>query len=213
MVFEFADRRDAGRRLAAKMRGRGETDVVVLGLPRGGVPVAAEVADALGAPLDVLVVRKLGLPFEPEVAMGAIGEGGVRTLDRVLMARAGVTAVQLDEIESQERETLEERSRRLRDIRRRVDLTGRTAIIVDDGIATGSTAMAACRVARVLGAARVVVAAPVGSPTAVSRLTDADDVVCVLEPADFTAVGRHYLDFSPTSDAEVEAVLSGAESA
>lgn len=194
------------------MRGRGETDVVVLGLPRGGVPVAAEVADALGAPLDVLVVRKLGLPFEPEVAMGAIGEEGVRTLDRVLMARAGVTAVQLDEIESQERATLEERSRRLRALRRRVDLTGRTAIIVDDGIATGSTAMAACRVARLLGASRVVVAAPVGSPTAISRLTDADDVVCVLEPADFTAVGRHYLDFTATSDAEVEAVLARAES-
>ena len=181
---------------------------MILGLPRGGVPVAAVVAVALAAPLDVLVVRKLGLPFQPEVAMGAIGEEGVRVLDTALMARAGISAEALNDVESRERATLEARVSRLRRIRSRVDLAGRTAIIVDDGIATGSTAAAACRVARTLGATRVIVAAPVCSPSAARWLADADDVVCVLEPHDFQAVGAHYRDFSPTSDAEVEALLA-----
>ncbi len=206
----FRDRRDAGRRLADRLRQTPEPGAVVLGLPRGGVPVADEVARILGAPLDVIVVRKLGLPFQPEVAMGAIGEEGVRIVDDALVRRAGVSEAAFQAVESRERDTLEDRVARFRRIRPRVDLSGRTAIIVDDGIATGSTAAAACRVARALGAARVIVAAPVGSPDAVRRLSEADDVVCVIEPRGFGAVGFYYRDFSPTTDAEVEAILGAA---
>ena len=158
----FDNRVDAGKRLAARLRHLAESDPVVLGLPRGGVPVAAEVAKALNAPLDVIVVRKLGLPFQPEVAMGAIGEGGVRVLDPALIARAGVSAAELAQVEETERATLESRSARFRRGRERADLTGRTVVIVDDGIATGATARAACEVARRLGATRVILAVPVG---------------------------------------------------
>lgn len=206
----FEDRRDAGRRLADRLRQAPESPEIVLGLPRGGVPVAAEVARALGVPLDVIVVRKLGLPFQPEVAMGAIGEEGVRIVDDELIRRARVSEAAFQAVESQERETLDDRVARFRRIRPRVDLSGRTAIIVDDGIATGSTAAAACRVARSRGAARVVVAAPVGSPDAVRRLSEADEVVCLLEPPEFGAVGAYYRDFSPTTDAEVEAILGAS---
>jgi predicted phosphoribosyltransferase len=209
-VREFRDRADAGRRLAAQLTGRFGPEVVVLGLPRGGVPVAAEVADALGAALDVLVVRKLGIPYQPEVAMGAIGEAGVRVLDELLIARAGVSPAQLAEVERSERATLEARVTRFRGAGDTLDLTGRTAIIVDDGIATGATASAACAVARRLGAARVVVAAPVGGPDAVARITGADEVVCLVQPSDFYAVGAHYRDFGQTSDDEVAALLAAS---
>lgn len=182
----------------------------MLGLPRGGVPVAAEVAKALDAPLDVIVVRKLGIPFQPEVAMGAIGEGGVRVLDDTLIARAGVTRVEVDAVERRERTTLDARVARLRSAGKPLDLTGRTAIIVDDGIATGATAAAACQVARRVGAERVIVAAPVGGPDAAERIESADDIVCLLQPPDFHAVGAYYRDFRPTSDDEVEALLESA---
>jgi putative phosphoribosyl transferase len=207
-VGTYRDRVDAGRQLAARLTPWRAPDVVVLGLPRGGVPVAAEVATALGAPLDVIVVRMLGIPYQPEVAMGAIGEGGVRVLDAELIARAGVSPRELDAVEQRERATLDERVARLRSGRERLDLTGRTAIIVDDGIATGATASAACRVARTLGAARVIVAAPVGAPDAADRIDGADDVVCLLQPPGFHAVGAHYRDFAPTSDDEVAALLA-----
>lgn len=206
----FRDRTDAGRRLAEHLAAWRGPDVVVLGLPRGGVPVAAEVASALGAPLDVIVVRKLGIPYQPEVAMGAIGEGGVRVLDEALVARAGVTATEVDAVERRERATLEARVERFRSGRERLDLIGRTAIIVDDGIATGATATAAARVARQLGAARVVVAAPVGGPDAADRVHDADEVICLLQPPGFHAVGSYYRDFGQTSDDEVAALLAGA---
>ena len=181
----------------------------MLGLPRGGVPVAAQVAAALGAPLDVIVVRKLGIPYQPEVAMGAIGEGGVRVLDEALVARAGVSASAVDAVESRERATLDARVARFREGHARLDLTGRTAIIVDDGIATGATATAAARVARQLGAVHVVVAVPIGGLDAADRIDDADDVVCLLQPPDFQAVGSYYRDFGQTSEDEVAALLAG----
>jgi putative phosphoribosyl transferase len=206
-VEGFVDRIDAGRRLAAHLADRRGADVVVLGLPRGGVPVAAEVADALGAPLDVIVVRKLGVPYQPEVAMGAIGEGGVRVLDESLVARAGVSPAEVDAVEQRERATFESRVARFRAGRERLDLTGRTAIIVDDGIATGATATAASRVARQLGAAKVIVAAPVGGPDAANEVADADEVVCLLQPRGFHAVGSYYRDFRQTTDDEVARLL------
>lgn len=204
----FRDRTDAGRRLGAHLAPWRSAEIVVLGLPRGGVPVAAEVATALDAPLDVIVVRKLGVPYHPEVAMGAIGEGGVRVLDEALVARAGVNATDVDAVERRERQTLESRVARFRNGHERLDLTGHTAIIVDDGIATGATATAAARVARQLGAARVVVAAPVGGADAAERIADADEVVCLLQPPDFQAVGAYYRDFGQTSEDEVAALLA-----
>ncbi|MEQ6901870.1 phosphoribosyltransferase family protein [Nocardioides sp. YIM 152588] len=206
----FADRTDAGRRLGLRLEHLRGEDVVVLGLPRGGVPVAFEVADELGAPLDVIVVRKLGLPFQPEVAMGAIGEGGYEVLDRALMARAGVSERELGRVEARERAELEARVRRLRRGREPLDLTGRVAVVVDDGIATGSTARVACEVARHLGARRVVLAVPVGPPEAARGVAGADEVVLLRTPTPFLAVGHHYRDFSPTSDEEVVALLARA---
>jgi putative phosphoribosyl transferase len=207
---QFTDRVDAGRRLASRLSELRGPDVVVLGLPRGGVPVAAEVAEALDAPLDVIVVRKLGLPFQPELAMGAIGEEGARMVDQALVARTRVRDDELRSVEQRERSLLESRVSRLRRGRRRVDLHGRTAIIVDDGIATGSTARVACAVARHLGATRVVLAAPVGPHGAAGRIPEADDVICLIQPHDFVAVGAHYRDFGPTTDDEVIVLLDAA---
>lgn len=182
----------------------------MLGLPRGGVPVAAEVAAALDAPLDVIVVRKLGMPHHPEVAMGAIGEDGVRLLDLDPLERIGVSSAEVEAVEGRERATLESRVVLLRAHAPQLDLTGRTAIVVDDGIATGATASAACQVARARGASRVIVAAPVGGPDAVRRVKGADRVICLIQPADFRAVGAYYLDFSQTSDTEVVDLLGAA---
>ncbi|WP_249776751.1 phosphoribosyltransferase family protein [Leifsonia sp. C5G2] len=207
----YADRIEAGRELADSLQFLAVHDPVVLGLPRGGVPVADEVAKALHAPLDVIVVRKLGVPYQPELAMGAIGEGGVRVVDDDVVRMAGLTDADLAEVEHRERAELERRVRPFRGDRERVSLAGRTVIIVDDGIATGSTARAACRVARALGASRVVVAAPVGPAEAASRLIpDADDVVCLEEPVPYFAVGQAYRDFTQTTDDEVASVLARA---
>lgn len=206
----FVDRVDAGRRLASRLQHLRGQDVVVLAIPRGGVPVASEVARTLGAPLDVVVVRKLGVPWQPELAMGAIGEGGYRVLDRTLMARAGVSEGQLHAVEARERQVLEARVARLREGRPPADLTGRVAVVVDDGIATGATARVACEVARHLGAARVVLAVPVAPEETVRAVTEADEVVCVETPHPFVAVGHHYQQFGPTSDDEVVALLDSA---
>ncbi|GIU85882.1 MAG: putative phosphoribosyl transferase [Acidimicrobiia bacterium] len=209
--MRFRDRRDAGRRLAAALSGLRGEDVVVLALPRGGVPVAYEVACALGAPLDVIVVRKLGVPYQPELGMGAIGEGGVRIVNDAIVRAAGVTQGQLAEVERREREELERRARRFRGDRPAVPVAGRTALIVDDGIATGSTARAACQVARAHGARRVVLAAPVAPPDTVARLRgDADELVCLEQPEPFHAIGQWYDDFSQTTDAEVVELLERA---
>lgn len=205
----FRDRQDAGRRLAELLAARSGEHTVVLALPRGGVPVAAEVARALGAPLDVIVVRKLGVPFHPEYAMGAIGEGGVRIIDGDVIRATHVTDEQLARVDAMEREELARRAQRYRGDRTPVPLVGCTAIVVDDGMATGSTALAAAQVARRLGAAEVVLAVPVASSQAVAELRrHADEVVSVHTPDDFRAVGQWYDDFSETSDDEVVALLA-----
>jgi putative phosphoribosyl transferase len=210
----FRDRREAGRRLAERLSGLRGSSPLVLGLPRGGVPVAFEVANRLAAPLDVLVVRKLGVPFQPELGMGAVGEGGVRVLNPDVLRQAGVTETQLAEVEARERAAVEERAVRLRRGRPAIPLAGRTVVIVDDGLATGGTARAAVHVARARGADRVILAVPVAPPETVAALRrDADDVVAVETPEPFFAIGGWYADFSPTSDEEVVALLarSGAD--
>ena len=205
----FRDRREAGRRLAERLSGLRASSPLVLGLPRGGVPVAFEVAKALGAPLDVLVVRKLGVPFQPELGMGAVGEDGVRVLNPDVLRQAGVTETQLAEVEARERAQVEERAVRLRRGRPAIPLEGRTVVIVDDGLATGGTARAAVQVARARGADRVILAVPVAPPETVAALRrDADDVVAVETPEPFFAIGGWYSDFSPTSDQEVVELLT-----
>lgn len=207
----FEDRDDAGRQLAAVLAGtlgRDHPDLVVVGLPRGGVPVAARVADALGAPLDVIVVRKLGVPYQPELAMGAIGEDGARVVDDTTVRLAHVSADELAAVEDRERAELARRAERFRRGRPRTDLSGRHVIVVDDGIATGSTMRAACLTARAGGAARITVAVPVAPVDWTHRLAGlADDYVAVDTPAGFHAVGQFYRDFRQTTDDEVVALL------
>jgi putative phosphoribosyl transferase len=212
----FTDRADAGRRLAGCLQRFRDEDVVVLGLPRGGVPVAYEVAQRLGAPLDVIVVRKLGVPFQPELAMGAIGEGGVRIIDDDLVSRALVSDEELAAVEARERAELERRARRFRGGGPRTPLAERTVIVVDDGVATGSTARAACGAARAQGAARVVLAVPLGPPDSIAELrADADEVVCPETHRWLVAIGQFYADFAQVSDEDVIGLLAraGAKSA
>ena len=207
----FADRSDAGRRLAGRLLDLRDKPVVVLGLPRGGVPVAFEVARALGAPLDVIIVRKLGVPFQPELGMGAIGEDGVQIINREVVRAAAVTPEELAAVEARERAELERRARRFRGGRPRQSLDGRVAVVVDDGIATGSTARAACQVARAHGAARVVLAVPVAPPGWETRIgNSADELVCLQTPAPFFAIGQFYTDFTQATDDEVIACLQRA---
>ncbi|MBW4703908.1 phosphoribosyltransferase [Micromonospora sp. RL09-050-HVF-A] len=206
-MSSYHDRDDAGRQLAARLTAlAGRPDVVVLGLVRGGVPVARVVADQLGVPLDVLVVRKLGLPWAPEVAFGALGPGGVRVLNDQVAAQLDPT--DSADVQRREQAELDRREARYRSGRPPLDLTGRTALIVDDGLATGATARAAVQVARRLGAHRVVVAVPVGAQQAYEMLTaEADEVVCARRPADFGAVSAYYDDFHEVDDDEVTGAL------
>ncbi|MFB4424410.1 phosphoribosyltransferase family protein [Streptomyces sp. QL37] len=207
----FTDRADAGRRLAVALRHLERRDPVVLGLPRGGVPVAYEVARALGAPLDVIVVRKLGVPYHPELGFGAIGEGGVRVISDEIVRHAGVREKDLRSVERAEEAELVRRARTYREGRPRLPLEGRAVVVVDDGVATGATARAACQVVRAQGAAHVVLAVPVASPDVADRLReDVDEVVCLSTPHLFSAVGEWYRDFSQTSDEEVVSLLAGA---
>ncbi len=208
----FADRVDAGKRLAAKLEHLRGRHVVVLGLPRGGVPVAAEVALALDAPLDIVLVRKLGLPFQPELALGAIAEGNICVVDDRIVRWARLSDDDVAEITHRERAELVRRAHRYRGSRPSVDLIGRTVVIVDDGIATGSTARAACTAARAQGAVRVVLAAPVAPKGWRTQLADAaDELVTVESPARLSSIGQWYTDFSQTTDENVIFCLDRAE--
>lgn len=209
----FEDRTAAGAALAEKLGAyRGRKDVVVLGLPRGGVPVAYEVARALGAELDVLVVRKIGVPYQPELAMGAIASGGAVYVNAEVMRMAGVSQEEFDAVLAREREELGRREKMFRGDRPPLELHGRIAIVVDDGMATGSTVRAALSALRSLAPAKCVVAMPVAPAEAAGRMADAaDEFVCVLAPEDFRAVGQFYRDFDQTSDAQVRALLTRAQ--
>lgn len=210
----FRDRRDAGRALAKRLEELRRETPVVLALPRGGVPVAFEVARALHASLDVMVVRKLGVPFQPELGMGAIGEGGARVLDPKIVRVAQVTPDEIAAVEARERAELERRVRLYRGGRPMISVQGRTVIVVDDGIATGGTARAAVQIARSQGARRVVLAVPVAAPDSVRELSDiADAVVAVETPSPFFAIGAWYERFTQTTDDEVRALLHAAATA
>ncbi|KOU58110.1 phosphoribosyl transferase [Streptomyces sp. MMG1533] len=209
--MRFEDRRDAGRHLARRLEHLRGENVVVVGLPRGGVPVAYEVARGLDAPLDVLVVRKLGVPWQPELAFGAIGEQGVRVLNQDVIGEARLDEADQETVEQAERAELERRIRRYRAGRAPVPLTGRTVVVVDDGLATGATAQAACRVVRNRGAARIVLAVPVGPERTLPTLhAVADQVVCLQVRRHFGSVGAWYHDFTQTGDAELTALLARA---
>ncbi len=205
----FIDRRNAGRVLATRLATyAGRTDVVVLALPRGGVPVAYEVASALGVPMDVFLVRKLGTPGHRELAMGAIASGGVRVLNEDVVRWYGVSESAIERIAHEEQEELDRRERAYRGDRPAPDLTNRIVILIDDGLATGSTMRAAAQAVRARRPARVVIAVPVGAPQTCAELAAvADEVICARMPEPFSAVGQWYLNFDQTSDDEVRELL------
>ncbi len=206
--MRFSNRRDAGAQLARKLEAYRLEDPIIIGLTRGGVPVAAEVASVLHAPLDILVVRKLGAPIQPELGLGAIAEGGGRMIDPHLMALTGTTRDALDSVEAHERAIMEERIALFRQIRPRLSLRGRTVIVVDDGIATGGSVRAALMAIRYERPARLVLAVPVAATSSLEALSSlADDIVCVEPRHDLFAIGTWYRDFSPTSDEDVLAIL------
>jgi len=206
----FRDRSDAGRALADALAHHAHRpDVVVLALPRGGVPVASEVALALGAPLDVFLVRKLGSPGNPELAMGAIASGGVRVLEPRVIDALGISGAQIDAVSRTEIAELERRERAYRGERPAIPLAGKTVILIDDGLATGATMRAAVRAVKNARPARVVVAVPIGAPEACAEIRgDADEVICAVTPRAFRAVGLWYEDFSQTTDEEVQHLLA-----
>jgi putative phosphoribosyl transferase len=209
MASRYRNRTEAGRALAGELRDyAGRPDVLVLGLPRGGVPVASEVARALGAPLDVFVVRKLGVPAHPELAMGAIASGSVRVIDRSVMESFGVTDAELAAVAATEAQELDRRERRYRGGRPPPDVAGKIVIVVDDGLATGATMAAAATALRAQRPARLVVAVPVGArETCRDMRRLADETVCAMSPEPFLAVGLWYEDFSETTDDEVRDLL------
>jgi predicted phosphoribosyltransferase len=206
----FVDRREAGRRLAAELEDLRGDEVVILGIPRGGVEIAAEVAEALGAPLDVAIPRKVGAPGNPELGLGAVAEG-VEVLDERLVRMLGVPEDYLRREIAEQQEEIERRQTAYRSGRAPVDLEGKVAVVVDDGVATGGTAAAALRWARKRGARRVILAVPVAPPEAVPRLArEADEVRTLETPEPFYAVGQWYVDFPQVSDERVVELLSSS---
>ena len=206
----FSDRREAGRVLASKLRHyAGRPDLVVLALPRGGVPVAFEIAETLDAPLEIFLVRKLGMPGHPEFAIGALASGGVRVLNDEAVNSYQVSATAIERIAREEQAELERRERDYRQGRPLPDLSKRVVILVDDGLATGSTMRAAVQAVRQFGPERIVVAVPVGAPSTCDEFrTIADEIVCARTPEPFSAVGQWYRNFSQTTDEEVRALLA-----
>jgi putative phosphoribosyl transferase len=210
----FLDRRDAGRQLAAKLSGyAGDLGVLVLGLPRGGVPVAYEVARALHAPLDVFVVRKLGVPGHRELAMGAIASGGLRVLNADVTDSMRISPAEVESVAARELLELERQQRAYRGNAPLPEVAGRTIIVVDDGLATGSTMRAAVRALRQGGPKRIIIAAPVAASETARSLREEADVVCLSTPAEFHAVSTWYQDFSQTSDEEVRQLIESASHA
>lgn len=214
MPRPFDDRRQGGRLLAERLSHYGDRDdVVVLGLARGGIPVAFEVANALAAPLDVFVVRKLGVPGREELAMGAIASGGVRVLNDDVVIAAGIDPQEIEDVSAREAREVERRERLYRGDRGPVPVSGRVVIVVDDGLATGASMRAAIEAVGERGADRVVVAVPAASPRTCAEFEGAvDEIVCAITPEPFLAVGQWYLDFAPTSDEEVRELLERARS-
>jgi putative phosphoribosyl transferase len=207
----FADRMDAGRKLAAALEDQLPGDAVILALPRGGVPVAAVVARTVGAPLDVIVVRKVGLPYQLELGLGAVGENGVQVINEELLASTGLSKDEFEVLAERERAEVDGRASRLRAGLQSIEIRGRTAVLIDDGVATGSTMMAACLVARARGAVWVVAAVPVGAEGGLARIREvADEVVCLATPRAFDGVGQWYDDFRQTTDATVSELLHAA---
>ena len=206
----FRDRVDAGRALARALAHHGGADTLVLGLPRGGVPVAYEVARALDAELDVVVVRKLGVPFQPELAMGAVASGGALARNEDVIRLAGVSEAQFERVRASEEAELRRREALFRGRRPAPRVAGRVVIVVDDGLATGASMLAALAALRSLKPARLVAAVPVAPPDAAARLAGADEFVCLDAPAGFAAVGQFYQDFGQTSDEDVRALLRRA---
>jgi predicted phosphoribosyltransferase len=209
----FRDRADAGRQLAARLKQcAGKPDALVLALPRGGVPVAYQVAKALHAPMDVFLVRKLGVPGQEELAMGAVATGGVRVLNDQVVNALGIPDYVIDAVVKWETDELKRREQLYRGNRPPPDVRGQTVILVDDGLATGSTMLAAVRALREQGPARIVVAVPVASPDTCEMLRAyVDEVVCAATPEPFYAVGFWYQDFAQTTDEEVRELLSLAQ--
>jgi putative phosphoribosyl transferase len=208
----FKDRADAGKRLAERLlEYANRADVIVLGVPRGGVPVAAEIAARLNAPLDVFVLRKLGVPWQEELAFGAIASGGIRVLDEEIVESTGITPRTIEEVTARESRELERRQLVFRGSLPSLNLAGRTVILVDDGIATGSSLRAAVKALRQMNPARLVIAVPVAPESTCRRMkAEVDDLVCLYSPESFFAIGQFYSDFSQTSDAEVAELLRGA---
>lgn len=205
----FADRAEAGRILAAELATHKlDADVVVLALPRGGLPVGREVAKALGAPLDVVIVRKVGVPWQPELAMGAIASGSFQTLDEDLVRALGIPREEIDAIIAQESAEVARREQLYRKGRQALDVRGQTVVLVDDGLATGSTMLVAARFIRSLKPSRLLIAVPVGSVQACKRLrSQADELICLATPEAFVAVGQWYADFRQVTDAEAQRCL------
>ncbi|MFQ6391975.1 phosphoribosyltransferase [Nocardia sp. KC 131] len=204
----YTDRASAGRALGAELAHLRASQPLVLGLPRGGVPVAVAVHEMIGGDLDILLVRKLGVPWQPELAMGAIGAGGVRVLNRDVLEHTGITPQQFAEIEDAERVELERRRKVLRGDAQPIAMGGRVVVIVDDGMATGATVVVACRIVAQQRPARVVVAVPVSSAEALRRVeAEADEVICPLVPHTLGGVGAAYKDFHQLEDEEVTALL------